>query len=160
LTKRRQHPAFIGNGALTVIVEIDIHHNVATDTDPKPLLDRAVRSQCLSGFTLSAADHLWLNCSRYYNEVALFGKRTLRPIAYTAPLLNEVIDWDIVMSTARDLDLSASLYYPLRILEMLTQVPVPTDVLSSVNPRYLGAERDFGWQLGPLFGFIEEFPLS
>jgi hypothetical protein len=140
-------------------MEIDIHHNVAIDTNAGPLLQRAVNSSCLQGQTLSDSDHLWVNCSRYYNEVALFGKRTLRPLVYTAPLLYGRIDWDIVLASAREHELSASLYYPLRILEAITRTVIPREVLSALNPR-LSSGRDFGWQLGPLFEFVEPFPFD
>jgi hypothetical protein len=159
LARRAQHPAYVKDGALSVVMEIDIHHNVAIDTNAGPLLQRAVNSSCLQGQTLSDSDHLWVNCSRYYNEVALFGKRTLRPLVYTAPLLYGRIDWDIVLASAREHELSASLYYPLRILEAITRTVIPREVLSALNPR-LSSGRDFGWQLGPLFEFVEPFPFD
>lgn len=160
LASRAEAPAYVRDGHLTVVVEIDLHHNVATDTNVEQLFMRAVPSSSFNAQTLSAADHLWLNCARFYNETALFGKRSLRPLAYTAPLLRETIDWDVVIGTARDLELSASLYYPLRTLMELTGRQVPAEVLDRVNPRTRLCERDFGWQLGPLFGFVEPFPFG
>lgn len=159
---RQAHPIYTIDDKLTIILEIDVHHNVATDTDIVPLLSRQVESRSFPCFTLSDADHLWVNCTRQYNEVALHAKRSLRAYLYTAKLLqSDNLDWDIILRAAVELDLHASLYYPLRTLEVFNGGRVPIEVLAALHPR-LGTEgaRDFGWQLGPLLDFVEPIPVE
>ncbi len=155
-----QRPLSLNHRQGYLFIEVDIHHNVATDTLVEPLLDRRVANKYGKGATLSDADHLWISCSRFYNEVALFGKRSLRQLIYSAPLMFEDINWDVVLSSARDLELSSSLYYPLITLGHLTGKHPPSEVLQEINPIRRGAQRDFGWQLGQLFETIEPFPFS
>jgi hypothetical protein len=84
-----REPLCLVDGQCFVVVTLDIHHNVATDVSPDPFFKRAVPSALGVGQTFSAADHLWFTASRYYNEVAVHGKRTLRELAFLVALLKD-----------------------------------------------------------------------
>ncbi|MFS8184141.1 nucleotidyltransferase family protein [Pseudovibrio denitrificans] len=159
LEARQSHPAYAKNGEISIVLEIDVHHNVATDVAIEPIFSRAVPSTNFEALTFSNEDHIWINCSRFYNEQALHNKSSLRTYTYTAPLMTSNVNWDVILSTARELELSASLYYPLKFMEIISNVDVPTDVLNALAPQVTRHSRDFGWQLGPLLGFIEPFPV-
>ncbi|MDQ3935654.1 MAG: nucleotidyltransferase family protein [Actinomycetota bacterium] len=153
------HPLDFGPGGAVVAVEIDLHHNVATDADAEPFFERAVPSTHGVGATFSPADHVWFNLSRYYNEVALHDKRSLRPIAYTVPeVASGAVDWDVVERVAGELALGPTLYYYLALCDRLAPGHVPESTLAAVRASTKSRMRDWGWQLGKLFDFEEEFP--
>lgn len=156
---RNRAPLHLVGEVAMLVMEIDVHHNVATDTDVSGFFDRAVASSLGVGETLSPADHLWLNLSRYYNEVGIHGLESLRPIAYTLPLLTrDEINWSTVVSSARELALGPTLHYPLDLCARLAPGSVPDDALKGIASSADSRIRDWGWQLGKPFGFHEEFP--
>ncbi|MDX3537879.1 nucleotidyltransferase family protein [Streptomyces sp. MB09-01] len=147
------------SGRALVVIEIDVHHNVALDADPSMLFDRAVPSSLGVGETLSPADHVWLNLSRYYNEVAIHDGRSLRPFAYTIPeVAAGNVDWGVVEQVAHDLALGPTLSYFLRFCDQLAPGCIPASTLQSVHESADNRVRDWGWQLAKLFDFHERFP--
>jgi hypothetical protein len=156
-----EHPLLCVNGRVYVVVEIDIHHQVAADVETEPLMRRRVPSVFNGAYALSAADSLWVTTSRYYTEVALHGKRSLRDFAYLVNILKrEDIDWDIVVGVSSEYKLYASLYYYLSFLHQVMGSSVPLEVLRILRPDSNARVRDWGWQLGPLFNFLEPNPLE
>jgi hypothetical protein len=147
-------------GRAFIIIEVDIHHGVAVDIDSALLWSRAVDSMIGEALTFSDCDHLWLITARYYHEVALHGKRSLRDFAYIAALLKtENIDWDQLLITASELEIRPALFYYLSFAEKLLESPVlPPEALSSLDPRAGSRLRDWGWQLAVLFDEIEPCP--
>lgn len=153
------HPLRHVSGRAVVVIAVDVHHNVASDADPSVLFDRAVPSSLGVGETLSPADHVWLNLSRYYNEVALHGGRSLRPFVYTIPeVAAGTVDWGVVEQVARDLALGPTLSYFLRFCDQLAPGRIPVSTLQSVHESTSSRMRDWGWQLAKLFDFQERFP--
>ncbi|MET9725204.1 nucleotidyltransferase family protein [Streptomyces zaomyceticus] len=149
---------FVEDRAL-VVIAIDVHHNVASDADPSMLFERAVPSSLGVGETLSSADHVWLNLSRYYNEVAIHGGLSLRPFAYTIPeVAAGTVDWGVVEQAARDLELGPTLSYFLRFCDRVAPGRIPASTLRAVEASTSTRIRDWGWQLGKLFDFHERFP--
>lgn len=143
-----------------LLVQIDVHHGVAGDVDSAPLIRRAVPSRAHPGaLTLCDADHLWLNLSRNYIETAIFDRTSLRPLAYTLPVLVDgAVDWSVVAGVAEELSLGHTLHYHLDFAGRLCPGRVPEWVLDRVAGSARGRLRDFGWQLAKPFGFDEPFP--
>lgn len=97
--------------------------------------------------------------SRYYTEVSVHGKPTLRDLAHVAPLLlSNAIEWEVIIAAARSYEIRSALYYPLRLLVFLVDNPVPPDALEELSPIRGSRMRDFGWQIGKLFYFVEPPP--
>lgn len=144
-----------------VIVDLDVHHGVATDVDVSDVTDGAQPSAMGLGLSFSDSNQVWLLTSRYYTEVALYGKRSLRDFCYILPVLAcGSIDWDVVMRAARKYELRASLFYYFCFMSYLAEGSVPAEVLSGLSPTGGTRLRDWGWQLGKLFEFIDAFPLG
>lgn len=143
--------------AITMRVELDVHHGVASDVDANGLFTRAVTA---AGFrTFSDADHVWFGLSRLYAEVALHGKTSLRDLAYLGPIVARGdIDWDVVLDYAREYELRPGLYYFLSFLDDLADGPVPPTVLAELHPANGARHRDWGWQLGKLLGGLDPPP--
>ncbi|WP_198023133.1 nucleotidyltransferase family protein [Mesorhizobium sp. LSHC414A00] len=155
-----RNPLHLLNGQPVLVIEVDIHHNVASDAEPEMFFDRAVSSAHGVGETFCSADHIWLNLSRYYNEVALHGKQSLRPLAYTVPLISDPsVDWEIVQKVATDMNLGRPLYYYLGLADRLVPGFVPAETLRTVLASDDGRLRDWGWQVGKIFDVDEPFPL-
>jgi hypothetical protein len=153
------HPLYALEDRAVILTAIDVHHNVALDADPTPLFDRAVPSGLGVGETLSPADHVWLNLSRYYNEVAIHGGCSLRPFAYTLPeIAAGQVAWDIVEQVSRELALGPTLSYFLRFCDQVAPGRIPADTLAAVHRSSNSRVRDWGWQLAKLFDFQEAFP--
>ncbi|WAZ19584.1 nucleotidyltransferase family protein [Streptomyces cinnabarinus] len=153
------HPLYALADRAVILTAIDVHHNVALDADPTPLFDRAVPSGLGVGETLSPADHVWLNLSRYYNEVAIHGGCSLRPFAYTLPeIAAGQVAWDVVEQVAEELALGPTLSYFLRFCDQLAPGRIPADTLAVVHRSANSRVRDWGWQLAKLFDFQEAFP--
>jgi putative nucleotidyltransferase-like protein len=151
---------FVGDEAM-VMVELDIHHSVATDIDAKDVMDDAQTSALGLGLSLSDTNQLWLLTSRYYTEVALHGKTSLRDFCYLLPIIGSgTIDWNVVLRAANKYQLRASLFYFLSFMSSLAGGAVPADVLSELSPLKGTRMRDWGWQLGKLFSFVEDFPFA
>ncbi len=143
-----------------VLVRVDVHHAIATGIDGGAIVTRREFAGPESVPLWAPADALWATLSRFYAEVALHGKRTLRDFAYVVRLLREnTVDWSVVAEANEQHLLHASLYYYLRFVDWLTRGTfVPADLLESASPLRGARRRDYGWQLGKLFDFIEESP--
>nr|WBO76199.1 nucleotidyltransferase family protein [Streptomyces sp. SBE_14.2] len=153
------HPLYALPDRAVVLTAVDVHHNVALDADVTPLFERAVPSGLGVGETLSPADHVWLNLSRYYNEVAIHGGCSLRPFAYTIPeIADGHVDWDVVERVAHELALGPTLSYFLRFCDRVAPGRIPPETLAAVHRSCDSRVRDWGWQLAKLFDFQEEFP--
>lgn len=157
-----------GSGLLRVSVDVHFappegHPNVTFDNEH--VWSRAVSIPGRPGLVLSDADALWYTLSKFYGEVALENKRSLRDFCYAIPLLTRgQIDWDVFLACCRSHHLYGETYYFLRFLDVLLGGVVPDQVLASLSsrnaPRDRGDPRDWGWQLGRLFGFDESLPLA
>jgi hypothetical protein len=139
---------------------VDLHHGVATNISAERFFDRAEAGTCGAGLSMCASDLLWVTASRYYSEVGSAGKRSLREVAYVIETLTNVIDWDQVGRAAVDLDLGPSLFYPLAFLRHIIHADIPDDVLEVCSPLKTSRRRDWGWQLGSVFDFLEPCPLA
>jgi hypothetical protein len=157
---RTGQPLWAIEGECFLMVEIDVHRRVVADVDSSELFDRAIPSALGSGMTLSPTDHLWLTMSRYYNEVALHGKCSLREFACLGILMRRAeIDWDLLLKVVREYEIHSSLYYFLSFSNHLFAGLVPDEVLTEMLPLKGRRNRDWGWQIGKLFGGIEPFCL-
>ena len=157
----KQHPTWVDGARAIVVVEFDIHHNLASDVDSEPLFKNAGLNKGFSPcYSLSDTDHLWLLISRYYNEVALHGKSSLRDFAYILPFLQSgTIDWEYMLSVAEQYSIHSALFYYLSFCDRLCGA-VPESVLHCLSPaRQAHRMRDWGWQLATLFSVIDPFPL-
>jgi hypothetical protein len=156
----RRDPLWYKDGGCHVVHAVDVHFAIANDVPAAPLFARAVPSALGRAATLSPEDHVWVILSRLYYDVAYNGKRSLRDFAYVLPLMHATdFDWDVVGAAHRDYGLGPMLYYYLGFAARLG-APVPPSLLDALDPRRVRYERDFGWQLGPLFDLIEPFPLG
>jgi hypothetical protein len=140
-------------------INIDVHTGVATNISSDELFKCTDPGSCGAGRSMPSSDLLWFTASRYYSEVGTVGKRSLRDLAYIIALLRDRIDWDHVMRVATDNQLGASLFYPLAFLQRTFGAAVPEAVLEATSPLKTPRRRDWGWQLGVLFDFIEPLPL-
>jgi hypothetical protein len=144
-----------------VLLEVDVHHNVAVNVEPEPLFERAVPSALGAGLTLSAADHLWFTASRYYTEVAVHGKDHLRDFAFlVAHLARSIVDWDVVLAAATQYENRPALYYYLTFVDSLAGRRIPGEVLRELEPLRGPRSKDYGWQLAKLFRVMDPSPLA
>lgn len=152
--------AYDGDGRAWLIDEIDLHHGVALDVDAEPLFAKARASLIPGARALDPADHLWLLTSRYYHEVALHGKRSLRDFAYIIAILrDEQPDWDRILAVAAEYEMRPSLFYYLRFADSLFERPrIDGDIWRALDPRQGSRARDWGWLLAPLFEWIDPMP--
>ena len=63
------------------------------------------------------------------------------------------------LRVAVDYELGGSLDHPLAFLRRVFGIAVPDAVLDASSPLRTSRRRDWGWQLGVLFDFIEPCPL-
>lgn len=153
-----KHPLWVVNDTAIVVAELDVHHSVAADLPGDEFFARAMPSSLGFGQTMSVADLVWLTTSKYYTEVALHGKTSLRDFAYIAPLLGRPeLDWDVVLAATNEYELRPSLYYFLSFLDMLAGNVIPPEVLVQLNPTNGMRYRDWGWQLAKLLGGVDSF---
>ncbi len=159
IARRYDDPPIFGKGGpVAFIIELDIHHQVAGDIPSEQFFKRAAPSAFPGALTMSPADHLWFMTSRYYNEVAVHGKRALRDLAYLAALMGKAeIDWGRFVQAVKDQSLHASAYYYSAFLNRLLNV-VPDEVLREISPIDSPRKRDWGWQLGVLFDWVDPMP--
>jgi hypothetical protein len=151
----------VSGGAAQLAVAFDVHHGLAVDLDPAIFLDRRIPGPFGAGFSPTPADHLWCLLVRYYNEVALNGKDTLRDLAYAALLVGRAeIDWERVVSLTHGHDTRPGPFYLLSWLDGLVPGCVPGAVLSELDPRRGSRARDFGWLAGRLLGAVEPNPFG
>jgi hypothetical protein len=157
---RGRDPVWVIGGEAVHVIEIDVHHAVAADIESGPLFDRAVQSALGVGNTLSEEDHFWLIASKFYTEVALHGKKSLRDLAYLALMLGTPMRWELMMSQIENYEIRPAVYYHLHFLNRLLDGPVPVQVLERLQPTRGSRLRDWGWQLGKLFDFVEREPID
>lgn len=155
-----ENPIYQAEDRVVLLLQLDVHHKVASDVDTEQFFERAVPSALGIGATLSAADHVWFTLSRLYVEVALHGKRSLRDFAYLLPLVaGSAVDWSVVLEQASTMELRPHLYYFLSFMNDLVEGVVPEDVLAELAPTRGARDYDFGWQLGKLLGTIDRSPV-
>jgi hypothetical protein len=147
------------DGCWHVTVACDLHHRLAQVTDPTAFFAHAQASAHGFGHTLDSADHLWFIATRYYLQVGRHGRRTLRELAQLAIFAKrEDIDWDWLLALADEHHSGASLYYPLATTAHFIGGIIPERILAALRTARRHCDHDWGWQLGPLFGFVEQFP--
>jgi hypothetical protein len=156
-----RYPVVEVNGCLHAVIEIDLHHGVATNIAGDEFFVRATKGAD-GALAMSPADQLWFTTSRYYTEVATDGKRSLRDFAYLIPLLvSDTVDWSVVLAANERYLLHPSLYYYLSFMNWLGEGKlVPADVLDALSPARGPRRRDWGWQLGVLFDAVEPPPFA
>jgi hypothetical protein len=138
-------------------IEFDVHHAVASDVDSEGFFERAVGPA--GRRTFSDADHLWFGLSRLYTEAALYGKGSLRDLAYLGPLVARGgVDWTVVISMAAEYELRPAIYYFLAVLDELAGGVVSPEVLADLSPMNGLRYRDWGWQIGKLLGGLDPAP--
>ncbi|HTU45724.1 MAG TPA: nucleotidyltransferase family protein [Bryobacteraceae bacterium] len=147
------------DGGWLLGVCVDLHHGVAANLPSEPFFAAADPGTCGAALSMTATDLVWSTTSRYYIEVAAEAKRSLRDLAYVIAALGDAIDWTRVERLAVDYELGASLYYPLAFLRRAFGAAVPDAVLEASSPLKTPRGRDWGWQLGVLFDFMEPWPL-
>lgn len=156
----QSHPLWVVDDRCFVITTFDPHYGVSYDVPGDEFFSRAVPSAVGAGRAMSLADQLWFTTSRYYNEVALNGKDSLRDFAYIASLIpNDQIDWDVILGAADRYDLRPSLYYYFAFLNRLGGA-IPDEALEELSPGKGSRDRDWGWQLSKLFDLIDPYPLA
>lgn len=158
--RRNRRPIWATRGVGRLALFVDVHHALAADIDPGPLVERSIPSAFGVGATLCPADHLWLILSRFYQEVATHGERRLHPLAYAAALLaKEPIDWPVVVDAAREHRCRHALHTYLSFFRQLAGKPlVPDSVLDALRPARRGRAHEDHSQLRLLFGGGEEEP--
>ncbi len=149
-------------GDAVVAVRFDVHHALAADVDAQEFLERSVPGPFGHGErVLEPSDNLWLLACRYYTEVALHGKRELRTLAYIVSVLRQhagSIDWGRVEHLCGEFETRAPLYYILAFCRSFAPELVPESVVSQLAPTLGSRMRDWGWQIGVLFDFVEPCP--
>jgi hypothetical protein len=157
--KIQAHPLWIWNDRAVVIVEFDVHHGIATDVDATELLSCRQKSALGVGQALSDTTNLWFTIGRYYSEVALHGKRSLRDLAFICPLaVRGSIDWDRLILDAARYELRPPLYYLLTFVSELSGGHIPEDALAALSPDRGSRLRDWGWLIPSLLELVEPFP--
>ncbi len=142
-----------------LIFEIDVHNRTALDIPFEIFADHRCESAFTKAKTLSPTDHLWSITVRYYNEVALHRKTSLREFIYIAMIIrNEQVDWRRFLELTREFATYAACYYPLAFLRSIEPSRISEAVLTELRPAEGRRGRDYGWQLGKLFDFIEPLP--
>ena len=112
-----------------------------------------------AGRALCPADHLWFLIRRYYFEVAAGAEPKLRVLALIAALVGDPgVDWDLVVHNAIEYDSAAPCLYWLTLFHRLGAPAVSERVLAALRAGFWDSERNWGWQLGRLFGIEEAFP--
>ena len=159
--ERDAKPLHVLGGVGLFVLEVDVHHRTASDVDLEPFMDRLVASPFAGYAALEPADHLWTLLVRYYNEVALHGKTTLRELIYCGLLIGAGgIEWRHLIAACDEYRTHPACYYLLRFFHSLAPDLVPGDVVETLRVGLRSCLRDFGWQLGKLFDFVEAMPLD
>ncbi|WP_171907361.1 nucleotidyltransferase family protein [Burkholderia plantarii] len=158
----RTYPLVRVGGEVFLCLAFDVHHGVANDIDVNDVISDSVPSAFGIGVTVNPTRLLWILTSRYYMEVAITGKRSLRDFSYLLPLLKECeIDWDHILGMNYKYSLFSSLYFYFCFMDRIIPGKIPSSVLDKINPVRSGFRgANFGWQLNTLLGEIDPFPLS
>lgn len=147
------HPIRVVDGQVVVIPEFDFHFQLAADVTGDDCVARAIPSAFERGKTLCDADALWFLISRYYTEVALHGKTSLRDMAYIGRFLQRAsIDWRVFVDTVVEFDMRPAVYYFLWFADSLGPGTVPSWVYEALDVRRGLRTRDWGWQVHKLLG--------
>jgi len=155
------HGIYEVDGRWQLVVEVDLHHGLFRDTRADAVVERIVPSVHGAGWTLGSADHIWFTLTRLYNETAMHGNRSLRPVSYIIPeIAHGNVDWDVMREARAHVPIENALFYGLYFIEWLTPGSVPMDLLYEFHPCRNSRNGDWGWQLGKLFGFLEPFPFQ
>lgn len=147
------------DGSWRLAVNFDVHRDVAANVPGTPFFTSADPAVHGIGLSMSTSDLVWFTASRYYSEIGASGKRSLRDLAYLIPAVDDALDWDPVVRAAERYALGASLFYPLAFLRGAFGAAVPDEALEASLPTKTSRQRDWGWQLGVLFEFVEPMPL-
>ncbi len=151
------HPIWSAGGRHIVFPEFDVHYQVSTDIVSDELFTRSVPSSFKGVSTLNHADTIWFTMARFYNEVALHNKNSLRDFAYILPVLRtETINWEQFLKSVHEYELYAGVFYFLSFCNFLSHQSVPAEVLNELSKGVRTGNRDWGWQLEKLF---DEIPL-
>lgn len=141
-----------------VLVEVDVHFRVAIDIPAEPFFEHAVPSSLGLGSTFCVTDHLWFQTSRFYQEVALHGKTSLRDFVFIGMLLRDRrVDWGRLVSIAESYSLHSSLYYFLVYMDAIVG-GLPGEVKVALEPTRGPRHHDWGFQVGKLLGYVEQPP--
>lgn len=149
----------VHDDVVLAIVKVDVHHNLLFNFDLQTFVARSIPSRLGCGRTLNHADHLWFAIHRYYGEVATAWKRTLRGLAWIAPMVTDPeIDWDQLVRTAIEHKSTSPCFYWLTFFRLIGAHQIPERVLQDLHAHRGTSERSWGWQLERLFEVDEVFP--
>lgn len=153
------YPVRVSDDRCFVISELDVHFGLFQDFDPSALFDRSINGTLEGTRTLAVSDHLWITSTRYYNEVALHNKQSLRDFAFIAALMRGGdVDWDFICRVAESLENRPALFYPIYFLSCLGGNLVDQQFFQRLSPARGNRHRDWGWMLGRLFDVVEPMP--
>lgn len=150
-------PLFVHGDRGLFLDVIDLHHALFRNMPADPLFERAVPSVHPDAVTLSATDHLWTSCLRFYLESSVArADPKQRDLAYLAGLLSRGgFDWPLLVDTAAGADLRPAFFYTLRLLDRLRVGDVPAWVLDALHPRRGSHHLDFGCRATRALGLVE-----
>lgn len=156
-----QIPIYLCENKSILVVTLDVHYGVATNIDSEQFFERSI-SSCFNGaVTMSIPDYIWFTTSRFYTEVAMHGKRSLRDFAYLlAVISNSKVNWDSMLEMVKKYDLGSSLYYYFYFMNAVINNLVPPKIINELHPQKGGRFYDWGWQLSKLFNIVDPYPLS
>lgn len=148
------------DGSLALIVEIDLHFGIAPDVQSDGMLFNP-RKVSGDGFTFPALeDHLWFLCARYYNELAMHQKRSLRDTIYIARLLAHIdaIDFGYLADVVTREEQHCALFYILSTIRHFGDISSSKldHFLAQMSPIGKRRFHDWGWLLGRFFDEIDE----
>jgi Uncharacterised nucleotidyltransferase len=139
-------------------INVDIHVGLSRDTDPAPLIERAVPSAFGLGRALDPVDAVWFTLARLYAEQASFAKSTIRDYFYSLPHLRAGFPYDVLAERAAAEGVATPLYYALSLFEALAPSTVPDSVIEALCLAGRREKRDYGWQLGRILDRLEPPP--
>ncbi|MDJ1158081.1 nucleotidyltransferase family protein [Chelatococcus sp. SYSU_G07232] len=139
-------------------VNVDIHVGLSRDTDPAPLIERAVPSAFGLGRALAPVDAAWFTLARLYAEQASHAKTTIRDYFYCLPHLRAGFPFDLLAERAAAEGVAVPLYYGLSLFEALAPGTVPASVIEALGLAGRRERRDYGWQLGRILDGPEPPP--
>ena len=135
-------------------MEFDIHHAFSSDIEPQEFFDRAIFDKKHCCFYFNPTDNLWFHITRFYNEVALHGKRHIRDLLYILSILKDdspKIKWRSFIQLCKKFDTVPSAYYILSFINSFNKTFIPETVIQELNLLENDRSRDFGWQIGLLY---------
>jgi len=122
------------------------------------VVERIVPSVHGAGWTLASADHIWFTLTRLYNETAMHGNRSLRPLSYIIPeIVHGNVDWDVMRETRAHVPIENALFYGLYFIEWLASGSVPMDLLYEFHPCRNSRNGDWAGNSASCSGFWSRF---